>query len=833
MNSSGDNPYLKLKNKIKTPLLCLRDIVIFPNQITTVFIGRPKSIKAIEEASLKNRLLVTAVQKNPDVDDPGEDDVFRTGTLCTILNIQRFPNDTLKIQIQGIGRVKILNFKKDSEFIWVECELVRSPVMVDDIKEEAAKRVVISSFENYIKVQRQLSPDILMEISSLKKLGDVIDAIAANISIKKVIDKQFLLEENDPIVRGERLTQLINSEIEVINIQRRIQSRVRRQMDRDQKEYYLNLQKQAISKELGEGDEFNVEFKELEEKIASKQLSKEAKLKAERELKKLKMMSPMSSEAAVIRNYLDWIVSIPWGETSNEEIDIEKARKIIDEDHYGLEKVKERIIEYIAVGKLAGHQKGPILCLVGPPGVGKTSLGSSIARACGRKFVRVSLGGVRDEAEIRGHRRTYIGAYPGKIIYGMKRAGVINPVFLLDEVDKMTVDYRGDPAAALLEVLDPEQNSTFVDHFLDVDYDLSHVMFITTANTVEGIPLPLLDRMEVLELNGYTEIEKLEIASKFLIPKQKKLCGIENVDLEISSGAIKSIIQHYTREAGVRNLEREIASICRKIACQILDDKGLKTESFKVNQSVLFKMLGPMRYRVGVREKTNEVGVCNGLAFTSYGGDILQVEVSIVQGKGKLLLTGKLGDVMKESAQAAVSYLRKRASLLGIDADFYMKNDIHVHFPEGGVPKDGPSAGISIATALASALLNVPIDRKVALTGEITLRGKVLPVGGIKEKLVAAARGKIRKVIIPAENRKDLVNLPVQVRRKLTVVLVNHMDEVLREALVMEGIEKIFPSQGVILDPIRDEPLKKKSELDDDDMPVVEITNEGDELRFD
>ena len=817
-------------SKITLPLLPLRDVVVFPSQVSTLFVGRAKSIATVEEAVGGRKLILLSSQKKAGIDNPTQEDVFRVGTLCGINQVLRYPNDTIRIQVQGISRAKIIKFHKTREYYNIDIAVMKEPP-VDQLKREALTRSLMSYFEHYIKINKKLSPDILVNLQKTGNLSVLSDIVCSYLTSSKISDKQQLLEEGDPVRRTERLIELIVSEIEILNVQRKIQTRIRRQMDRDQKEYYLNLQKQAISKELGEQDEYQQENKELEEKIKAKKLSKEARTKSEREFRKLKMMSPMSSEAAVIRNFLDWVISIPWGDRASESIDLDRAKKILDEDHYGLEKVKERILEYIAVGKLVGKVKGPILCLVGPPGVGKTSLGASIARACGRKFVRVSLGGVRDEAEIRGHRRTYIGAYPGKIINGMKRAGVMNPVFLLDEVDKMTVDYRGDPASALLEVLDPEQNSTFVDHFLDVDYDLSEVVFITTANTKDGIPFPLLDRMEVLELPGYTEYEKSSIARSFLIPKQKKACGIGDLDLRITDGALLMLIQRYTREVGVRNCEREISSLCRKLACKVLETPEIFEKPMKITAGRLPKFLGVARYRVGRREKVDEVGLANGLAYTVYGGDILQVEATILPGKGKLILTGKLGEVMQESAQAAVTYLRSRASLLNMDPEFYRKYDIHIHLPEGAVSKDGPSAGITIATALISAVVGAPVRRAVAMTGEITLRGKVLPVGGIKEKLVSAARSRISRVIIPRENKKHLKDVAESALSRLTIVLVRNVDEVLREALIMDGIEKIFPNRGTVIERPAKRPAEKQS--DDDDMPVIEVPDDGKEIRID
>jgi len=663
----------------------------------------------------------------------------------------------------------------------------------DTLETEALTRNLVKAFETYVKLNKKIPPEMIMSVSSMEDPARLADTISAHLVIK-LQEKQAILELINVTHRLERLYGIIEGEIEILEVEQRIRQRVKKQMEKTQKEYYLSEQMKAIQKELGEKDEFKGELQELEERIKSKKMSKEATKKAKQELKKLKMMSPMAAEATVVRNYLDWLLYLPWAELTEEKHDINEAEKILEEDHYGLKHVKERIIEYLAVHGLVAELKGPILCLVGPPGVGKTSLAKSIARATNRKFVRLSLGGVRDEAEIRGHRRTYIGSMPGKIIQSLKKAGANNPVFLLDEVDKMSTDFRGDPASALLEVLDPEQNHSFNDHYLDCDYDLSKVMFITTANSVQGIPYPLLDRMEIIRIAGYTELEKANIAEKFLMPKQIKIHGLSNKNLEIPESAILTIIRRYTREAGVRNLERELASICRKVAREVLK-KG-KDINIKLSAKSIAKFLGVPKYHYGKIEEKDEIGVATGLAWTETGGELLSIEVTVVPGKGKLIITGKLGDVMQESAQAALTYIRSRADILGLEKDFYQKVDIHIHVPEGAIPKDGPSAGIAMATAIASTLMRVPIKKDTAMTGEITLRGKVLPIGGLKEKILAAHRGLIPKVLVPKENEKDIKEIPATVLKKVKISFVEHMDDVLRQSLVMEKVEELFKKKS-------------------------------------
>jgi ATP-dependent Lon protease len=666
---------------------------------------------------------------------------------------------------------------------------------------DALMRSVHQTFETYVKLNKRIPPEILISVQTIDDPARLADIIVAQLSLK-LVDKQTVLETESPSKRLEKLFELMQAEIEILQVEKKIRTRVKKQMEKTQKEYYLNEQMQAIQKELGERDEFKNEIQELEEKIKNKRMSKEAQAKVKKELKKLKMMSPMSAEATVVRNYIDWVLSLPWEEKTQDRLDIVDAEKVLDEDHYGLKKIKERILEYLAVQALVKKLRGPILCLVGPPGVGKTSLAKSIARATGRRFVRLSLGGVRDEAEIRGHRRTYIGALPGKIIQSLKKAGSNNPVFLLDEVDKMSTDFRGDPSAALLEVLDPEQNTTFNDHYLDLDYDLSDVMFITTANSLHSIPGPLQDRMEIIQLPGYTEWEKVSIAEQYLIPKEKEANGVQDVDIEFGEAAIREVIHHYTKEAGVRNLEREISTVMRKIAKEVLKipETERATAKFRVTPQSIPKYLGVQKFRGGKAEEKDDIGLCNGLAVTMHGGDILPSEVSVMPGKGKLVLTGKLGDVMQESAQAAMSYVRSRCDSLGLERDFYARIDTHIHFPEGAIPKDGPSAGVTMATALVSALLRIPVKRDVAMTGEITLRGRVLPIGGLKEKVLAAHRAGIFTVVIPKENRKDLKDIPKKVLRVMKIIAVEHMDEVLRAALVLPNPEKFLQGASQAVD---------------------------------
>lgn len=766
------------------PLLPLRDIVVFPYMVVPLFVGRERSIRALDEAMRRNKEILLAAQKKAKTNDPTPDEIFTIGTVGTIIQLLKLPDGTVKVLVEGKRRVRILRYLPEETHFVCEVEDVIEPAGTT-VEVEALIRSVQTTFESYVKLNKRIPPEILLSIASIDDPSRLADTIVAHLNLK-LPDRQSLLELQDPAVRLEKLYELMQSEIEILLVEKKIRTRVKKQMEKTQKEYYLNEQMQAIQKELGERDEFKNEIQELEEKIKNKKMSKEATAKLKRELKKLKMMSPMSAEATVVRNYLDWVLSLPWYDLTKEKLDISEAEQILDEDHYGLKKAKERVLEYLAVQALVKKLKGPILCFVGPPGVGKTSLARSIARATGRKYVRLSLGGVRDEAEIRGHRRTYIGALPGKIVQSLKKVGSNNPVFLLDEVDKMSTDFRGDPSSALLEVLDPEQNSTFNDHYLDLDYDLSQVMFITTANDLHSIPLPLQDRMEIIEISGYTELDKVNIANSYLIPKQLEANGITDVSIEFTDESIRAIINHYTKEAGVRNLEREIASVCRKIAKETIKDRQEgRQQHFRITAKMIAKFLGPYKYRHGRAEERDEIGMVNGLAVTRVGGDLLVTEVSLMPGKGKLIITGKLGDVMQESAQAALSYIRSRAPFLGIDRSFNQRIDIHLHFPEGAIPKDGPSAGIAMATALASALTRIPVRRDVAMTGEITLRGRVLPIGGLKDKVMAAHRGGIKTVIMPAENKKDIRDIPKSVLRSVRLVPVEHMDEVLRLALAV------------------------------------------------
>jgi ATP-dependent Lon protease len=708
----------------------------------------------------------------------------------------KLPDGTVKVLIEGKRRAQIARFINNPEFFLVDVE--EAPEVNERNTEvEALTREVHTTFENYVKLKKKIPPEMVMSVSSIDDPGRLADTIVAHLGIK-LEDRQNLLETFNAAERLEKVLGHMRAEIEILEVERRIRSRVKKQMERSQKEYYLNEQMRAIQKELGEKDEFKNEIQEIEEKIKQKKLSAEAREKIDKELKKLKMMSPMSAEATVVRNYIDWILSLPWNEFTDDKLDITEAERVLEEDHYGLEKVKERILEYLAVQSLVGKIKGPILCLVGPPGVGKTSLGRSIARATGRKFVRVSLGGVRDEAEIRGHRRTYIGALPGKIVQSMKKAGSSNPVFLMDEIDKMSTDFRGDPSSALLEVLDPEQNTAFNDHYLDLDYDLSKVMFITTANTLDRIPRPLQDRMEIIRIAGYTELEKLSIAKRYLLEKQKEANGLTPENVTFTDNALLGVIRHYTKEAGVRSLEREIAAICRKVAVEVV--KKDRNTHMQVGTKSLHKYLGPVKYRYGKAEDEQKVGVTTGLAWTELGGELLATEVTVMPGKGQLIITGKLGDVMQESAQAAMSYVRSRATELGMDKDFYQKLDIHIHVPEGAIPKDGPSAGITMATSLVSALTAVAVRNDLAMTGEITLRGTILPIGGLKEKVLAAHRAGIKKVLIPAENEKDIEEIPAAVLKTVELELVAHMDDVLKKALVIDNPENLFKRPPVTME---------------------------------
>lgn len=775
--------------KVVVPLLPLRDIVVFPHMVVPLFVGREKSIAALEEAMNKEKDVLLSAQINPKTNDPRPEDIYKVGTLASIIQLLRLPDGTVKVLVEGKRRATIAQYLSNPNFFLVEVD----PFMEESeitVEIEALMRGVKNTFEQYVKLNKRIPPEMLASVSTIEEPSRLADTIVAHLSLK-LPDKQSVLEIVGALERLEKLLNLMQSEIEILQVERRIRSRVKKQMEKTQREYYLNEQMQAIQKELGERDEFKSEIAELEEKAKKKKLSEEARDKVMKEIKKLKMMSPMSAEATVVRNYIDWILTIPWDEPTKDKIDIKEAERILNEDHYGLEQPKERIVEYLAVRALVDKMRGPILCLVGPPGVGKTSLGRSIARAMGKKFIRLSLGGVRDEAEIRGHRRTYIGAMPGKIVQSMKKAGSSNPVFLLDEIDKMSMDFRGDPSAALLEVLDPEQNSTFNDHYLDIDYDLSNVMFVTTANTLPAIPAPLQDRMEIIRIPGYTEIEKVKIAEKYLIPKQREANGITEKNIMFTESAIKMIIRHYTRESGVRNLEREIASVSRKVAREVVV-AGNREKMIRITPKKIEKYLGVSKYHYGLAEEHDQIGVTTGLAWTEVGGELLTTEVSVMPGKGKLIVTGKLGEVMQESAQAAMSYVRSRAEELGLARDFYSKLDMHIHLPEGAIPKDGPSAGITMATGIASALLQIPVRKDVAMTGEITLRGRVLPIGGLKEKILAAHRGKIKTVLIPKENEKDLKEIPKKILGDIEIVLVDHMDEVLMHALKTDQPKALF-----------------------------------------
>lgn len=774
------------------PLLPLRDIVLFPHMIVPLFVGRQRSILALEDAMRHEKLIFLASQKTPNTEDPQEEDVFTVGTVGMILQLLRLPDGGVKVLVEGKSRAIIDRFLPNHEFFQVAVnEIDDTAVVTPEIK--ALMRAIHSTFETYVKLNRKVPPEMMISVGSIEDPNRMTDTIAAHLNLK-LEDKQALLELEDAKRRLDKLYNVMRTESEILEIEERIRNRVKKQMEKTQKEYYLAEQMRAIQKEMGDKDEATSDLKELEQQIKKKKLSPEATEKVKKEFKKLKFMPPMSAEVTVVRNYIDWMLSLPWYDKTETKLDIKEAERILDEDHYGLKEPKERIIEYLAVQTLVEKLRGPILCFVGPPGVGKTSLAKSIAHATGRKFVRLSLGGVRDEAEIRGHRRTYIGALPGKILQCLKKAGSNNPVFCLDEVDKMSTDFRGDPSAALLEVLDPEQNYAFNDHYIDVDYDLSDVLFITTANTLPAIPPPLQDRMEIIRLPGYTEDEKLNIARKFLVPKQIKANGLEKINISFSDNALLTIIRRYTREAGVRNLEREIASVCRKVARNVARDS--MTTSFQITAQNISKHLGVYKFRYGTAEDRDEIGLTTGLAWTEAGGELLAVEAVLMPGKGNLVLTGKLGDVMQESAQAALSYVRSRAELLRLDRDFFQNVDIHIHVPEGAIPKDGPSAGIALATALVSAVIRKPVRKDIAMTGEITLRGKVLPIGGLKEKLIAAHRGNVATVIIPQENERNLKDIPSRIRNDLEIVLVDHADDVLRKALILGDPDTFLRKQA-------------------------------------
>lgn len=789
MSSESENEIMPSEKEVMSPLpvLPLRDVVVYPHMVIPLFVGREKSIKALEASMVDNKQIFLVAQRKSSNDDPGVDDVFNVGTVSSVLQLLKLPDGTVKVLVEGEQRARVKSYKLEQGFLEADLEPIEETN--ETLKEqeiEILMRSLMSQFEQYIKLNKKIPPEVLSSLASIEEPGRLADTIAAHLSLK-VDDKQELLETIDIGTRLERLMAAIEGEIDLLHVEKRVRGRVKRQMEKSQREYYLNEQIKAIQKELGELGEEGNEIEQLEASIKKAGMPKEAKEKSLSELQKLKLMSPMSAEATVIRNYLDWMLSVPWKRKNKIQFDLRKAEKLLDKEHYGLEKVKERIIEYLAVQQRVKRLKGPILCLVGPPGVGKTSLGQSIANATGRTFIRIALGGVRDEAEIRGHRRTYIGSMPGKIIQKLCKAGVKNPLIMLDEVDKMAMDFRGDPASALLEVLDPEQNHTFNDHYLEVDYDLSDVMFIATANSLE-IPAPLLDRMEVIRLAGYTEDEKIHIATSYMVPKQLVLNGLKPEEISIGESAIREIVRHYTREAGVRNLERDIASICRKVVKEILTGKRVKKVA--VSRTNIEKYLGVKKFRYGLAEEFDQVGQVTGLAWTSVGGELLTIEASMMPGKGKTTHTGQLGEVMQESIQAAMTVVRSRAKSFGLTDDFYDKNDFHVHVPEGATPKDGPSAGIGMCTALVSVVTQIPVRADVAMTGEITLRGQVLPIGGLKEKLLAAHRGGIKHVIIPEENRKDLEEIPDNVLRKLTIHPVKTIEEVLALALQRSPIVK-------------------------------------------
>jgi ATP-dependent Lon protease len=769
------------------PLLPLRDVVVFPHMVVPLFVGRDKSIKALEWAMSHEKEIFLSAQRDAKVDTPAQKDIYLFGTMGTVLQLLRLPDGTVKALIEGKQRARIEEFIPNQDFFLVKMKKFQE----DDADEEsvALMRAIGESFDEYAKLNERIGKDLVSTIAGIEDPCRIGDTIAAHVAMK-LRDKQEILQVERLNPRLEKLFGKLRDEINILRIENRLKKRVKKQMEKTQKDYYLNEQMRAIQKEMGTKDDFKAELADLERKIKRKRLSREAHTKVWQEFKKLKMMSPMSAEATVVRNYIDWIIALPWDERTKEKMDIQEAERILEEDHYGLKKPKERILEYLAVQSLTNKISGPILCFVGPPGVGKTSIAKSIARATGRNFVRLSLGGVRDEAEIRGHRRTYIGALPGKIIQYVRKAKTVNPVFCLDEVDKMSTDFRGDPSAALLEVLDPEQNNAFNDHYLDIDYDLSEVLFITTANTLHNIPLPLQDRMEIIRLPGYTEVEKLNIAKQFLIKKQVEKNGLKDVDITFSDKAILAIIRNYTREAGVRNLEREIASICRKVAMEVLK-KGKETK-INITANSMHRYLGVIQFRFGKTEDLDQIGVTTGLAWTDTGGELLQTEVAIMPGKGKLVLTGKLGEVMQESAQAALSYVRSRSRQLRLPDKFYENIDIHIHVPEGATPKDGPSAGIALATSIVSALTRRPVKHDFAMTGEITLRGRVLPIGGLKEKVLAAHRGLVNRVIIPEENLKDIEEIPKRILKKVELIPVAHMDDVLRKALVLNEGEEFF-----------------------------------------
>ena len=780
-----------MKGERTVPMLPLREIVVFPHMVVPLLVGRKRSLNALKEAMDKDKQLFLVAQKDAKTEEPEEKGIYKVGTIGSVVQLLRLPDGTAKVLVEGGKRATLVEDVSTKELFRVRVqemeELEGNPTEV-----EALMRGIRAALEQLARLIRKTPQDEILSLSSTDDPGKLADTVVAHLDLK-LPDKQDILETRDKRERLEKVFVLLKSEIEILGLEHKIHTRVRKQIGEGQKEYILSQQMHAIQKELGEKDEFKSEIEELEARRRKKKMSKEAHEKVKKEIKRLGMMSPMSQEGTVVRNYIDWILSLPWYAYTREDMDIQKAERILEEDHYGLKKVKERILEYLAVRVLVDKMKAPILCFVGPPGVGKTSLGKSIARATGRQFVRISLGGVRDEAEIRGHRRTYVGSLPGKVIQYMKKAGSGNPVYLMDEVDKMSSDSHGDPASALLEVLDPEQNHAFNDHYLELDYDLSNVMFITTANTLYNIPWALQDRMEVIRIEGYIETEKLHIANGFLIPKQLEAHGLTADNISFTDNALLAIIRHYTREAGVRNIEREIASVCRKVARDVV--KRGKDTRIKITAAALGKYLGVPKYRFGIKEDENRVGLANGLAWTEMGGELLVIEATVMPGKGKLIITGKLGEVMQESVRAAMSYVRSRASVLGLEPDFYHKVDIHVHIPEGAIPKDGPSAGITIATSIASALTRRPVRSDLAMTGEITLRARILPIEGLKEKVLAAHRGDIHTVLIPKDNERDIKEVPPGVLKRVNLIPVEHMDEVLRKALLVKPVDKAIPGE--------------------------------------
>ncbi|GIP54995.1 endopeptidase La [Paenibacillus vini] len=764
------------------PLLPLRGLLVYPSMVLHLDVGREKSVKALEKAMVDDNLILLCSQSEVNIEEPTQEDIFRIGTVAKVRQMLKLPNGTIRVLVEGMERAEIVEYLVNEEYYEVIAEERPEEDSLDP-EVDALMRTVLTQFEHYINLSKKVTPETLAAVSDIEEAGRLADVITSHLSLK-IKDKQEILETIDVRMRLEKLLDILNNEREVLELERKISQRVKKQMEKTQKEYYLREQMKAIQKELGEKEGRAGEVEELRAQLEEKNLPEKVREKTQKEIDRLEKMPASSAEGGVIRNYVDWLLSLPWDNKTEDDLDLAKAEQVLNEDHYGLDKPKERVLEYLAVQKLVKKLKGPILCLVGPPGVGKTSLARSIARSLGREFVRISLGGVRDEAEIRGHRRTYVGAMPGRIIQGMKTAGTLNPVFLLDEIDKMASDFRGDPSSALLEVLDPEQNNTFSDHFIEVPFDLSNVMFVTTANAVHNIPRPLLDRMEMLYIPGYTELEKLQIATRYLLPKQKREHGLESEQLVIGEDALLRTIREYTRESGVRNLEQQVAALCRKAAKKVVSE-GL--ERIEIGPEDIKDYLGVPKFRYGIAELEDQIGTVTGLAWTEVGGETLVIEVTVVPGSGKLILTGKLGDVMKESAQAAFSYTRSKASELGISTDFYEKNDIHIHIPEGAIPKDGPSAGITIATALISALTGRHVSKDIAMTGEITLRGRVLPIGGLKEKSLAAHRAGYKKILLPKDNERDLRDIPDSVKEDVVFVPVSHMDQVLEHALVEQS----------------------------------------------